>query len=124
MLSRDYVAIVGDGPEFGFIREIQGDLEVVPVIIDISADEVLFSFPPGMAGTFVEAAFNGYVLTFPAECTLITGASIDRAVTTLPLDDADLAMSPTGLSLDVAGLTFDDTSRIGVRLDVTDCVVS
>lgn len=122
----DYVGRVGKGPEFGMVRELNpdGSLGVVPVVIDVADGRVDFSYPGQLPSEFYEAAFNGYVLTFPTECTLIRGARIDPGATTLPLEDTDLILTPQSLSLNVAGHPFDETTRIGVVIDVGDCPIS
>lgn len=122
--SSDYVGEVGPGPEFGFVPEAQGGLVVVAVTIDLSEDRVLLSYEGTPGGAFAEAKFNGYVLTFPVECTLLAGASIDPAATTLPLKPSDVTVEPQALRVNVAGLAYSPSDRIGLRLDVTDCPVS
>lgn len=122
--SSDYVGEVGKGPEFGFAPETGGGLVVVPVTIDLAEDRVLFSYEGTGGGVFTEAAFNGYVLTFPVECTLLAGVSIDPAATTLPLKPSDVTVEPQALRVNVAGMAYGPKDRIGLRLDVTDCPVS
>ena len=124
MQSSDYVASVGEGPEFGFIPETDGIFVVVPVTIDLSEDRVSFSYEGTAGGTFTEARFNGYVLTFPVECTLLAGAAIDEGATTLPLEAEDVTVEPRALRLNVAGLTYGPEDRIALTLDVTDCALS
>lgn len=122
--SSDYVGVVGKGPEFGFAVETMGNLFVVPVTIDLGPDRVAFSYEASAGGTFVDARFNGYVLTFPVECTLLEGASIDEAATTLPVTDAHVAVGPQELRLDLAGLRYRPSDRVVLRLDVADCPIS
>jgi hypothetical protein len=120
--SRDYMAVVGDGPEFGVEREGNGLASVVPVRVDLGPDRIDLSY--GEGGVFGEAAFNGYVLTFPAACALLLGAAIDREATTLPLRDADLLLEPQALRLHVGGLSYAAGDRIGIMLRVADCPVA
>ena len=124
MRSQDYVGEVGPGPEFGFVPEVRGGLFVVPVLIDLSEDAVVFSYEGLPPGTFATAAFNGYVLTFPVECTLLAGARVDPTTTTLPLAPDAVEVGPQQLSVNVSGLSYGPEDRIGLRLDVTDCAVS
>lgn len=124
MRSRDYVGVVGEGPEFGFEVEVQNALAVVPVTIDLSADRVDLSYEGTPGGVFAVARFNGYVLTFPVECTLLEGAKIDPATTTLPLGPDALKVGPRELRVNVSGLAYGPRDRIGLLLDVTDCPVS
>lgn len=124
LVSRDYIGRVGEGPEFGVTREVQGYVGVVPVLVDISADRIAFSWPNSLPDRFAEAVFNGYVLTFSTECLLLAGASIDHVTTTLPLDDSALILTPQSLSLHVGGQKYGPHARIAVHLDVRDCAMS
>lgn len=124
LVSRDYAAKVADGPEFGMTPEGGLALDVVPVLVDIGKDRIDLAYPGQMPGAFMYAAFNGYVLRFAGECTLITGAAIDTDATTLPLTDADLVITPQSLGVNVAGQSYDKHSRIGVHVTVADCPVS
>ena len=56
--------------------------------------------------------------------SLIGAAHIDPATTTLPLTNANLILTPDSLSINVAGLPFDQTTRIGVKVSVMDCPLS
>ena len=123
-IGRNYAAKVVPGPEFGLVREGTSDFEVVPVVVDLSDQRIDLSYVHTPPGQFASATFNGYVLTFPTDCVLIGGAQIDRATTTLPLTNASLIMTPVSLSIDVAGLQFDQTTRIGVKVSVMDCPLS
>jgi len=124
LVSSDYGGVVGEGPEFGMVRETGNGLGVVPVVIDVSAGRIDFTYPKVVEGQFAVAVFNGYLLRFPTDCVLIASAAIDRAVTTLPLKDSDLILTPQSLSLNVAGQDYGPETRIGVVLEVMDCPVS
>lgn len=124
LVSRDYVAAVGAGPEFDVAIQASGGLVVVPATIDLAASRLDLSFADLAPGAFAAAAFNGYVLTFPVECTLLTGAALDPAATTLPLTAADVAVEPQALRVNVAGRAYGPGDRIGLTLDVTDCPLS
>ena len=121
--SSDYAGRVGAGPEFGMLAEATAGFAVVPVTVDLAADRIDLSYAGTVPGAFTAAPFNGYVLTFPAECTLLTGAAVDAAATTLPLTDAALTVEPQALRIDVAGLRHGPADRIGIRLTVTDCLL-
>lgn len=120
--SSDYVGRVGPGSEFAFAPEAEGGLVVVPVSIDLGPDRVDLTY--ASAGAFATARFNGYVLTFPVECTLLDGARIDRAATTLALKADDVTVGPQELRVNVADLSYAPGDRIGLLLDVTDCPIS
>ena len=119
-----YAAKVIPGPEFGMVREGTEGLDVVPVLVDLSDHRIDLSYAETPPGQFASATFNGYVLTFPTNCVLIGGAQIDPTTTTLPLTYADLTLSANSLSINVAGLRFDQTTRIGVKVSVMDCPLS
>jgi hypothetical protein len=123
--GRDYVARVGEGPEIDVLTEWTGGLVVVPVTIDLSDSRIDIVFPPEtLPGVFAEAAFNGYVLTFPTDCAVIEGAAIDPEATTLALGPEDLIVEPTGLRLHVGGRAHGPGSRVGLLIDVGDCAIS
>lgn len=124
LVSSDYAGVVGPGPEFGMVREHGAGLAVVPVTIDVSEGRIDFTYPGQEPSQFAAARFNGYVLTFPASCTVVAGAAVDPVTTTLPLAPDALTITPRGLSLNVAGLAFDATTTIGLLVDVTDCPMS
>lgn len=124
LVGSDYVGRVGKGPEFGMVAEGNDFLQVVPVVIDVSETRIDFAYPGQPPGQFHVAAFNGYVLTFPAECTVITGARIDPAATTLAIDDSALILTPQSLMLNVQGQEYDADTRIGVLIEVGDCPMS
>lgn len=124
LVGSDYAGRVGPGPEFGMVAEGNLFLQVVPVVIDVSETRIDFAYPGQAPGQFHTAAFNGYVLTFPAECTVITGARIDPEATTLAIDDSALILTPQSLMLNVSGQPYDAETRIGVLIEVGDCPMS
>ena len=122
--GKRHPAIVGDGVEFGLGPEgAQNGIDVVPVQIDVSARRIEFSYAATLPGGFMAAEFNGYVLRFPTECVLLTGAALVPEGTTLGLKPEDLRVEPQALYLNVAGLTFDREDRITVAVDVMDCPI-
>jgi len=124
LTSRDYIATVAPGPEFGMVREGHVGLDVVPVLIDLGYQRIRLSYAQNLPGAFAEAAFNGYVLTFLTDCVLIEGAQIEAKGTTLPMDDSNLLVQPQSLGINVAGLNYAPEDRITVVLDVADCPLS
>ncbi|SMY06799.1 hypothetical protein [Flavimaricola marinus] len=122
--SSAYRAVVGPGPEFGLAPETNGDLYVVPVLIDIGDDRIDISFKNIPPGTFYEAAFNGYILTFETDCVLFESAILDIKATTLPIGKDAVEVTPQAVRVNVSGLGHDQDSTIGVRLDVQDCPLS
>ena len=117
-------AIVGDGVEYGLGPEgAQNGIDVVPVLIDVSARRIEFSYAATPPSGFMTAEFNGYVLRFPTECVLLTGAALIPESTTLSLGPEDLRVEPQALYLNVSGLTFDREDRITVAVDVMDCPI-
>ena len=122
--SRDYIATVGPGPEFGMVREGRAGLDVVPVLIDVSRNRIRFRYAQNPPGAFAIATFNGYVLQFLTECTLIRSASIDPKGTTLPMDNKALTITPQSLGINVSGLSYGPEDTITLALDVADCPLS
>ncbi len=117
--------LVSDAVEFGMNPEgAQNGLDVVPVMVNIDATRVEFDYSRTPPGQFVEAVFNGYVLLFETDCVLFEGARVDPTATTLPVSDDALTIEGGTLSINVAGLSFDQTSRLAVDLDVADCPLS
>lgn len=122
--STDYGAVVGPGPEFGMVREGTAfGLSSVPVLVDLGTNRLDLSYPGEAPGRFMAARFNGYVLRFPTDCVLITGAAIDPDATTLPLTNDNLIVSPQSLEINVSAHEYDETTRIGVLIDVRDCPI-
>lgn len=117
-------ALVGDGVEYGLGPEgAQNGIDVVPVLIDVSARRIEFSYAATPPSSFMRAEFNGYVLRFPTECLLLTGAALIPDATTLELEPEDLRVEPQALFVNVSGLTFDREDRITVAVDVMDCPI-
>lgn len=122
LVSRDYAAVVGEGAEFGLLPDAGGGLVVADAVVDLGDGRVDVTMRG--AGRFAEAAFNGYVLTFPVTCTLLLGAAIDEGATTLPLAPDALTVTPQALRIGVAGLPYGPGDRVGVTLEVADCPLS
>ena len=121
--SSAYTATVGPGPEFGLLPETGNGLEAVTVTVDFSSRRLDIGFENTFPAVFAPAVFNGYVLTFTVDCLLIEGAALDPAATTLPLGPGDVTVTPRSLLIDVGGLAHTPEDRIGLTLDVTDCLM-
>ena len=68
--------------------------------------------------SFAPAAFNGYVFHDVAQSNRkISGATIDRKISNLDMDDDDLVVDAHTLRANFAGLPFDETTF--VKLDLT-----
>ena len=121
--SSPYTATVGPGPEFGLLPETGNGLEAVTVTVDFSARRLDIGFENTYSAVFAEALFNGYVLTFTVDCLLFEGAALDPATTTLPLEPGDVTVTPRSVLIDVGGHFHTPQDRIGITLDVTDCLM-
>lgn len=123
--SRDYAGAVGAGVEFGVEWEGSLGLAVVPVDVDVSDGRIDLDYARALGeGRFTQAEFNGYVLSFPVECTLLLGAELDLAATTGSLRKAKVIVEPQALRIDLGGLPHGPGDRLGVLLDVADCPIS
>ena len=117
--------IVGDGVEFGLLPEgVQNGLDVVPVRVNISKSRIEFDYAVTEPGWFTPAKFNGYVMRFDLDCTLFTGAAIDREFSTLPLAEDALSVRSNELMINTEGLTHDEGSHFAVDVEVMDCPLS
>lgn len=125
LVSRDYAGEVGAGVEFGVEWEGSLALAVVPVDVDVADGRIDLDYARAEGeGLIAKAEFNGYVLTFPVECTLLLGAELDLAATTGALKGARLSLEPQALRIDLAGLAHGPKDTLGVALDVADCPIS
>jgi len=116
---------ITEGIEFGLGREgAQNDVDVVPILIDISATRIELRYSIADPGALWTAGFNGYVLTFDAGCTLIERARVDPDFTNLPFDNKRVIVDGNTLRLNVSAQKYDRDSRIGIDLSVADCPVS
>ncbi len=117
---------VGTGVEFGIpAQALDNGLEVVAVQIEITPERIEFTYPPPAGeGTFLTAAFNGYVLEFATECALFDKVAVDRAFTTMPVGEDDIFSVQGALYINVAGLAFGPEARLALDLSVADCPLS
>lgn len=115
---------VGEGVEFGMGPEYRTPgFDVVPVQVEIGPSRIEFSYGSDV-GAFWPARFNGYVLRFQADCALFDGWRIDRAATTLPIDETDITTDGRALYINVQGDEYGPEVRLAVDLSVTDCPLS
>jgi len=72
-------------------------------------------------GAFTSASFNGYVFTeLSGAAPELVGASVDREVSTLELDDDALRGDGHALRVNFEGIQFDDTAFIKIDLVFAD----
>lgn len=123
--GRVHNAVVGPDVEYGLTREgAQNGVDVVPVLIDISSNRIVMDYANSPPGLFLAAEFNGYILDFATECVLFREARIDRANTTLPLEEGDVFFERGRLFIDVGGHEVTVTDRVSVDFKVEDCPLS
>lgn len=120
--------LVGDAVEFGMAPEGRSNgLELVPVTVEIKPERIEITYPDDPLfpdQRFVEAAFNGYVLRFAADCALFDRVEIDRSFTTMAISDSDIRTDQGALYINVSGRSFGREARIGLDLSVADCPMS
>ena len=124
-LGRRHDAVVTDGIEFGLVSEgVQNDLDVLPVLIDISATRIEMTYPTAPPSTVHPSKFNGYVLEFLTDCLLFQSASIDQAATTLPLTEDNVFWEFGTLYINLSGFDTNTQTRVAVDFTVADCAIS
>jgi hypothetical protein len=92
------------------------------VAIDVQARNIVYDFSNvASPGAFGRAEFNGYVVSDLLRGTpQIIEARIDRAVTTLDLEDGDIAIDGRSVRVNFAGFAFADTDFVKVDLVFAD----
>lgn len=115
--------VVNEGVEFGLNPQGGLGVDVVPAIVDISANRISVRITDG-PGQFLRAAFNGYVLEFATDCALFQGVAIDRKGTTYPIKQTDVAVTGGVLRVNVAGMDYEIGSLVTLNLQVADCPLS
>lgn len=117
--------IVGDGIEFGLNYEgAQNDLDVVPLMIDISKSRIELNYSVAEPGYFFGAIFNGYVLSFNTDCVLFQRAEVDTEHTNMPIDNDRISFDRGILYINVSDISFDRNSKFAVDIEVADCPLS
>lgn len=95
-------------------------LHLVDTAIDIGNNFIEISFANSAPDTsFAPGFFNGSVYTFNSSVApSISGALIDRSVTTLGLADSDVTFSGNKLAINVEGLRFNTSTFARINLTV------
>lgn len=95
-------------------------MHLVDTAIDIGDNFIEISFRNTAPDTsFAPGLFNGAIYTFShAVAPSISGALIDRSVTTLGLSDSDVTFSGNKLSINVEGLRFNTSTLARINLTV------
>ena len=118
-----YSAVIGPGAEFGLDREGHPFIDVVPVSIDISETGVSFRYAVTEAkGGFTPAVFNGYILTI-APCAEMAEPQLVRA-TDIALSPDRIRAEDNRLFINVAGLSFQPSTRFDIAFETRACPVS
>ena len=88
------------------------------VAIDVQARSIVFDFSNVVGpGVFGPADFNGYVIAdLVGRAPELIGATVDRRMTTLDLDDQDIVIDGSSVHANFAGLTFEDSDFVKVDL--------
>jgi hypothetical protein len=120
--ARGRTVTVGQGVEFGLEPEgLTGGLDVVPVTVEIGPTRIELSYPRGI-GRFYEATFNGYVLRFETECALFESVAIDKAASTIPVNEIWAEVG--ALYINVSGLGYGPEATLALDVEVADCPLS
>jgi hypothetical protein len=121
-VGRDHKAKVTKATEFGLGTEgAQNNLDVVPILVDISGTRIEIRYSIAEPGELAEAAFNGYVLAFESDCLLFQNAWVDRRFSNLPMTNDRVSFDGGTLFLNVSGFKYDRDSRFAVDLDLAEC---
>ena len=121
--SEVYSALIGPGAEFGLDREGHPFIDIVPVSIDIGDSGVSFSYVVTEAkGGFTPAVFNGYILTI-APCAEMAEPRLTAAVD-IGLTPDRIAAEDNQLFINVAGLSYQPSTRIDIAFETRACPVS
>jgi hypothetical protein len=88
------------------------------VSIDVEGRSIIFDFSSvARSAVFIEADFNGYVLTDMANAApQLVGATIDRDVSTLQLHDDALQTEGRVVRANFEGVHFDETGFVKIDL--------
>lgn len=119
-------ALVSDAMEFSGERVVElksscSDGAEVAVSIDLQARSIIYDFSSvASPGIFAPADFNGYLFICGATTPELQGATVDRTVTTLDLDDADLAVDGHTLMVNFENLSFDERGFVKIDLAIAE----
>lgn len=122
--ARGKTVMVGNGVEFGLEPEgAQNGLDVVPVTIEILPQRIEISYPDRAGtGRFWNAAFNGYVLKFVADCALFAAAKVDATASNMGVSDSDLSLRGNALQINVSDRSYGPDRHLAIDLAVSDCL--
>ena len=116
-------SFVGEHMEFdGFdVKGLKADCSrgaEAAVAVDVQARSIFFDFSEVEgASVFRRGDFNGYVIReILGAAPEIVGASVDREVSTLDLDDRDIVIEGTRIRANFEGLAFDETDLVKIDL--------
>jgi hypothetical protein len=92
---------------------------LVNVAIDVGDNFITYDFHNAGFGVFATGFKNGDLFEFDSQAlATITGASVDKKLTTLGLVDSDLTFIGNQLFVNVEGLPFNPNSFIKIDLNV------
>jgi len=121
-VGHSHRAKVTEDTEFGLDAEgAQNDLDVVPILVDVSGARIEIRYSAAEPGELAEATFNGYVLSFDTDCLLFHNAWVDRAFSNLPMTNDRVWFEVGTLFLNVSGFHHDRESRFAIDLDLGAC---
>ena len=116
-------AFVGDHMEFdGFdVKGLKDDCSrgvEAAVAVDVQARSIVFDFSNvGGPSVFRGGDFNGYVIQeILGAAPEVVAAQVDRAVSTLDLDDRDIILEGSTVRANFVGHAFDETDFVKIDL--------
>jgi len=121
-VGAEHTSKVTEGIEFGLGNEgQQNDIDVVPILIDISANRIEIRYSIAPPSELMTARFNGYALKFGAGCGEIKRGRVDTDFTNLPFDNKRVRVRDGILMLNVSALATNRDSQLAVDLEMSDC---
>lgn len=124
--SNQLFALVGSQMEFpgNTVASVKSSCAHTEAAVDIDLEgrSIIYDFSNIVGpGEFAAAAFNGYVFTDLSESgPVILGATVDRTVTTVDLEDQDLVVDGHTLRANFAGIPFDEVGFVKIDLVFED----
>lgn len=123
----ELLALVGDWMEFPgervkTLKSSCSDGPKVAVSIDLQARSIIYDFSNvASPGVFAPVDFNGYVFTYVwAPAPDLLGATVDRTVTTVELNDMDLLVDGPTLMVNFESLSFDESAFVKIDLELAE----
>lgn len=128
--SNPLIAEVGGGVEFpaASTKKLASPCPLVPspeVEVSIERGSVLFDFSRvEEAGTFPEAEFDGYELSFDRSCgdVVVATVSVDTVLTHASEGRVGVSHRFDRIDVDFSGLTYDQTSFVKIDLELADVI--